>query len=110
MLLFFIKPVIHDRSTLRKRRGGTPHRSISQPIHLGGSFTVAPRKPETHPLWVIPIPYCNYFSILFQNASPCLLRFPLERERLPSPTYLHRSHFSIYGPEGKTERLDIQNG
>ncbi|GBN85415.1 hypothetical protein AVEN_205201-1 [Araneus ventricosus] len=38
------------------------------------------------------------------KRHPRLLRFPLEL----FPTYLHRSHFSIYGPAVQMERLDIQ--
>ncbi|GBN79169.1 hypothetical protein AVEN_200399-1 [Araneus ventricosus] len=41
-------PVIHNNSTPRKWRSGTPNHSIFQPIHLGRSFTGAPRKPQTH--------------------------------------------------------------
>ncbi|GBN77874.1 hypothetical protein AVEN_38381-1 [Araneus ventricosus] len=38
------KLVIHDHSTHCKWHGGSPRNSIFQPIHLSGTFTVAPRK------------------------------------------------------------------
>ncbi|GBN43748.1 hypothetical protein AVEN_139086-1, partial [Araneus ventricosus] len=37
-VLLNVQPVIHDRFTPRKWRGGSPPHSILQPIHLGGSF------------------------------------------------------------------------
>ncbi|GBM82251.1 hypothetical protein AVEN_216085-1 [Araneus ventricosus] len=39
------------------------------------------------------------------HANPRLLRFTLERESLS--TYLHRSHFNIYGPAAQMKPLDI---
>ncbi|GBM21556.1 hypothetical protein AVEN_34487-1, partial [Araneus ventricosus] len=49
------------------------------------------------------IPYCTYIF-----PPPISSR---EREpHIRSPTYLHRSHFSIYGPVVQMERLDIQLG
>ncbi|GBN48936.1 hypothetical protein AVEN_244645-1 [Araneus ventricosus] len=42
------------------------------------------------------------------NSNPRLLGFHLERAL--SPTYLHRSHFSIYGLAVQMERLDRQIG
>ncbi|GBN57083.1 hypothetical protein AVEN_235107-1 [Araneus ventricosus] len=41
-----------------------------------------------------------------KNANHRLLRFPLESVLLPM--YIHRSHFSFYGPAVQIERLDIQ--
>ncbi|GBL96100.1 hypothetical protein AVEN_104334-1 [Araneus ventricosus] len=43
------------------------------------------------------IPYCTYFSPRLQNTNPYLQRLPIVRESLTSPTYLQRSHFSIFG-------------
>ncbi|GBN69654.1 hypothetical protein AVEN_61549-1 [Araneus ventricosus] len=72
---------IHDRSSTRKWRGGTPH-SIFRHIHLDRSFM--DRSPQTtNPSATgTPLPCCTYFS-------PRLLRFSPQRESLvPFPRYL----------------------
>ncbi|GBN15464.1 hypothetical protein AVEN_248381-1 [Araneus ventricosus] len=93
-----LKLDIHDRSTPRKWRGGTPHHSIFQPIRLGRSFTVVPSKPQSQPLLHLLLP-------------PPGTREPLPAPiSSPSPTYLRRSHFSIYDPAVSMEQLVIQIG
>ncbi|GBL90145.1 hypothetical protein AVEN_135484-1 [Araneus ventricosus] len=69
-----LKPVIHDRSTSLKWRGGTPHRSIFQPIYLDWSFTAAPRKPISYgrsrsPTAPTSSPACSDF-LYSERASP----------------------------------------
>ncbi|GBM94486.1 hypothetical protein AVEN_219786-1 [Araneus ventricosus] len=54
----------------------------------------------------IGTPILYYPSPAFQTRNPACCYF-LWRESL-IPTYLHRSHFSIYGPAVQMERLDIQ--
>ncbi|GBM20753.1 hypothetical protein AVEN_105975-1 [Araneus ventricosus] len=44
----------------------------------------------------------------FKMRPPPVPIFPRARGPHSSPTYLHRSHFSIDGPEVQMERLDIQ--
>ncbi|GBO40834.1 hypothetical protein AVEN_126212-1, partial [Araneus ventricosus] len=70
-----------------KDQANVLHHSTFQTIHLGRSFTAAPFKTQNRPQRASPIPFSTY--------SP------------PAYTYRHRSHFSIYGPAVKMERLDI---
>ncbi|GBN84813.1 hypothetical protein AVEN_209255-1 [Araneus ventricosus] len=74
------------------------------------SFTSAPRKLQTNPLRLILILYCNYFYLAFRTQIPACFVHSRVREPLPYPTYLHRSHFSIYGPAIQIESFDSQNG
>ncbi|GBN46548.1 hypothetical protein AVEN_271311-1 [Araneus ventricosus] len=75
-----LKLEIHESFIPRKWSGGTPHDSIFQPIHFGRSFTEPPREPQAHHLRALQSPTFVFFDCSIQNANPCLLGFPLERE------------------------------
>ncbi|GBN11379.1 hypothetical protein AVEN_108914-1 [Araneus ventricosus] len=55
---------------------------------------------------VNPISNCSYFSHRLQ-IKPVPNSTTARELRTLSLTYLHRSHFSIYGPEFQLKRLDI---
>ncbi|GBM51805.1 hypothetical protein AVEN_4317-1 [Araneus ventricosus] len=56
---------------------------------------------QIYMLRVTPNPYRTYFPPPAPISSE-------ENERVSPLPYLHRSHFSIYGPAVQMERLDIQ--
>ncbi|GBO10510.1 hypothetical protein AVEN_158450-1 [Araneus ventricosus] len=63
---------------------------------------------ENHPLRVISIPYCTFFPHAFRTLNPAAPISTRARELPSSPTYLQRSHFSIYGSAVQMQLLDIQ--
>ncbi|GBL80235.1 hypothetical protein AVEN_29204-1 [Araneus ventricosus] len=80
---FCIKPVIHDRPTPCRWRSATSHDSIVQPIYLGRSFK-ASSMDHSDPLYFRP--------------PPVPISYRARKSHFLSITYLHRPHFSIYGP------------
>ncbi|GBM76473.1 hypothetical protein AVEN_121205-1 [Araneus ventricosus] len=62
-------------------------------------------------------PYLTYFPPPSKREPPPVTnsatnssREEVRDSQLPFPIYLHRLHFSIYGPAVQLEHLDLQNG
>ncbi|GBM02862.1 hypothetical protein AVEN_52039-1 [Araneus ventricosus] len=103
-----INPVIHNHSTPRKYCDGTFIPFVSPSIQVGHS-RASPRKP-------ISYGHSDTLLHILLPLSPSKRELPPvpissgAREPHPSPTYLRRSHFSIYGPAFQMKTLDIPEG